>query len=177
MIKLTIIFNLRLHAPVDPSSYSLIPWVFSDPHSTPWLFIDPLDGPTGSWGSISTTLRTTAVEQWFLTFLRTRTPWAFIKFSRTPCLKASSNCYQRSSHGVTNSLVLRTPCFGSSYPQVVRVPPVKNHCRRGRDNVFQIQKTRTIFWNLVTILASSLIVTIRPKYFFKQRFCFIPERS
>jgi len=25
-------------------------------------------------------------------------------------------------------LVLRTPCFGSSYPQVVRVPPVKNHC-------------------------------------------------
>ena len=41
--------------------------------------------------------------QWFSTFLRTRTPWAFIKFSRTPCLKASSNCYQRSSHGVTNS--------------------------------------------------------------------------
>jgi len=25
------------------------------------------------------------------------------------------------------TLVLRTPCFGSSYPQVVRVPPVKNH--------------------------------------------------
>jgi len=28
------------------------------------------------------------------------------------------------------TLVLRTPCFGSSYPQVVRVPPVKNHCSR-----------------------------------------------
>jgi len=26
------------------------------------------------------------------------------------------------------TLVLHTPCFGSSYPQVVRVPPVKNHC-------------------------------------------------
>jgi len=25
-------------------------------------------------------------------------------------------------------LVLRTPRFGSSYPQGVRVPPVKNHC-------------------------------------------------
>jgi len=25
------------------------------------------------------------------------------------------------------TLVLRTPCFGSSYPQVVRVTPVKNH--------------------------------------------------
>ena len=44
-----------------------------------------------------------SLAQWFLTFLCTRTPWAFIKFSRTPCLKASSNCYQRSSHGVTNS--------------------------------------------------------------------------
>ena len=28
------------------------------------------------------------------------------------------------------TLVLRTPCFGSSYPQVVRVPPVKNHWHR-----------------------------------------------
>ena len=43
------------------------------------------------------------LDQWFLTFLRTRTPWAFINFSRTPCLKASSNCCQRSSYGVTNS--------------------------------------------------------------------------
>jgi len=25
------------------------------------------------------------------------------------------------------TLVLRTPCFGTSHPQVVRVPPVKNH--------------------------------------------------
>jgi len=25
-------------------------------------------------------------------------------------------------------LVLRTPCFSASYPQGVRVPPVKNHC-------------------------------------------------
>ena len=25
------------------------------------------------------------------------------------------------------TLVLRTPCFGSLYPQVVRAPPVKNH--------------------------------------------------
>jgi len=28
------------------------------------------------------------------------------------------------------TLVLRTTCFGSSYPQVVRVPPVKNHCSK-----------------------------------------------
>jgi len=27
-------------------------------------------------------------------------------------------------------LVLRTPCFGPSYPQWVHVPPVKNHCVR-----------------------------------------------
>jgi len=26
------------------------------------------------------------------------------------------------------TLVVRTPFFGSLYPQVVRVPPVKNHC-------------------------------------------------
>jgi len=29
--RLTIILNWRLHAPVDPSSYSLSPWPFSDP--------------------------------------------------------------------------------------------------------------------------------------------------
>jgi len=28
------------------------------------------------------------------------------------------------------TLVLRTPCFGSSYPQVVCVTPVKNHWYR-----------------------------------------------
>jgi len=37
------------------------PWPFSDPHSTLWLFIDPLDGPIDPWGSVSTTLRTTAL--------------------------------------------------------------------------------------------------------------------
>jgi len=30
------------------------------------------------------------------------------------------------------TLVLRSPCFGSSYPQVVRAPPVKNHCTSAR---------------------------------------------
>jgi len=49
-------------APVDPSSYSLTPWPFIDPHSTPWLFIDTLDGPTDPWGSKSTTLRTTGLS-------------------------------------------------------------------------------------------------------------------
>jgi len=44
-------------------------------------------------------LATPVTTQWFLTFLRTRTPWAFIKFSRAPCLKASSNCYQRARLG------------------------------------------------------------------------------
>jgi len=33
------------------------------------------------------------LSQWFLTFLPTRTPWAFVKFSRTPCLKSNSNWY------------------------------------------------------------------------------------
>jgi len=28
------------------------------------------------------------LDQWFLTFIRTRTPWPFIKFSRTPCLQS-----------------------------------------------------------------------------------------
>jgi len=36
---------------------------FSDSHSTPWQFIDPLDGPIDPWGSISTTLRTTALNK------------------------------------------------------------------------------------------------------------------
>ena len=46
-------------SPVDPNSYSLTPWPFSDSDSTPWLFIDPLHGRIDPWGSISTTLRTT----------------------------------------------------------------------------------------------------------------------
>jgi len=37
------------------------------------------------------------------------------------------------------TLVLRTPCFGSWYPQVVRVPPVKNHWSR---------ENREMFWRL-----------------------------
>jgi len=53
--------NWGFISPVHPSSYSLTPWPFSDPHSTPWLFIDPLDGPNDPWGSISITLRTTAL--------------------------------------------------------------------------------------------------------------------
>ena len=28
------------------------------------------------------------------------------------------------------NLVVRTPCFSASYPQGVRVPPVKNHCSK-----------------------------------------------
>ena len=35
------------------------------------------------------------------------------------------------------NLVVRTPCFSASYPQGVRVPPVKNHCTSG---------TRTTGW-------------------------------
>ena len=41
-------------APVDPSSYSLNPWPFSDPHSIPWLFTYHLDCPIHTWGSILT---------------------------------------------------------------------------------------------------------------------------
>jgi len=33
------------------------------------------------------------LDQWFLTFQPTRTHWAFVKFSRTPCLKSNSNWY------------------------------------------------------------------------------------
>ena len=43
-------------------------------------------------------------------------PHRSLKFSGRVCLKM---------------LVLRTPCFGVSYPQGVRVPPVKNHCCSG----------------------------------------------
>jgi len=49
-------------SPVDPSSYSLNPWPFSDSHSTPRLFIDPLDGPIDPWVSIWTTFRTTGLR-------------------------------------------------------------------------------------------------------------------
>jgi len=45
------------------SSSSLTPGPLSDTHSTPWLFIDPLDGLIDPWGSISTTLRTTAIDR------------------------------------------------------------------------------------------------------------------
>ena len=31
---------------------------------------------------------------------------------------------------IPENLTLRTPCFGASYPQGVRVLPVKNHCPR-----------------------------------------------
>ena len=31
------------------------------------------------------------------------------------------------------NLVVRTPCFSASYPQGVRVPPVKNHWFKQRD--------------------------------------------
>ena len=34
-----------------------------------------------------------AIGQWFLTFQPTRTLWAFVKFSRTPCLKPNNNWY------------------------------------------------------------------------------------
>ena len=50
LARLTLILVGDFIALVDPSSYSLAPWPFSDPHSTPWLFIDPLDGPIDSLG-------------------------------------------------------------------------------------------------------------------------------
>jgi len=61
LARSTIILNWRLQCSIIPSSYSLTPWLFSDPHSTPWLFIDPLDCPIEPWGSISATLRTTTL--------------------------------------------------------------------------------------------------------------------
>jgi len=37
-------------------------------------------------------------------------------------------------------LVVRTPCFSASYPQGVRVPPVKNHW--SRDKIPKSESTR-----------------------------------
>jgi len=46
-----------------------------------------------------------------------------------------------------NNLVLRTPCFSASYPQGVRVPPVKNHCLRGNiaDGAMQMDIHTTLY--------------------------------
>jgi len=43
-------------------------------------------------------------------------------------------------------LVLRTPRFGSSYPQGVRVPPVKNHCSmlRSQDELNTILRAHCV---------------------------------
>jgi len=45
-------------------------------------------------------------------------------------------------HVSLKTLVLRNPCFGSSYPQVVRVPPVKNHCARLSNDIFEDETRR-----------------------------------
>jgi len=71
-VRLTIILNLRLHAPVDTSSYSLTHWPFSDPHSTLLLFMDPLDDPIDPWGSKSTTLRTNELESTYSPSIKPR---------------------------------------------------------------------------------------------------------
>ena len=51
------------------------------------------------------------------------------------------------------TLVLRTPCFGSSYPQVVRVPPVKNHCPRVQHNKHICEITVVKNWWVVLLVS------------------------
>jgi len=54
--------SLRLHCSSRPQQLFIDSLVIQWPHLTLWLFIDPLDGPIDPWGSISTTLRTTALD-------------------------------------------------------------------------------------------------------------------
>jgi len=85
------------------------------------------------------------------------------------------------------TLVLRTPCFGSSYPQVVRVPPVKNHWFIWNRSWWQhkestLKKDRmqpATFKSLVRSYCSNLLDRLRERFddemsrLRQQSFCFM----
>ena len=70
---------------------------------------------------------------------KTELPWIFLLYwiyflhsgFLTTCACPENRVSPEIFHCIVyprNNLVLRIPCFSASYPQRVRVPPVKNHC-------------------------------------------------